>query len=250
MDALEAFAQVVGFWPNSFKPREAWKPEVMQELESWTPDDRANVVRSLQSVMGRNKTVDIETLRKARNRSAVTRGNARGNARGNTGNNTEADFIDKLGLTETLKSQNIGDRVMITRLIKSVMRTPGWEAALAEQAGDPTQFKSWERIENLLRAADKAMIETSPGRGRRACYPADKDGWEEPKQAVRIHLPRPRTRGDVAADRAGLARISQIAAKFGGFNPGSTGSMAAIYNSPEYQAYLKDYTARTGLEPA
>ena len=52
------------------------------------------------------------------------------------------------------------------------------------------------------------------------------------------------------ADAEGLRTISGIAAKFGGFNPADAGSMAAIYNSPEYQAYLKDYTARTGLEPA
>jgi hypothetical protein len=56
-------------------------------------------------------------------------------------------------------------------------------------------------------------------------------------------------RVDREADAAGLRSISAIAAKFGGFNPGDTGSMAAIYNSPEYQAYLKDYTARTGLAP-
>lgn len=246
MDALEAFSQIVGFWPNSFKPRETWKPVAMEELGGWTPDDRAAVVRNLQSVMGRSKTVDIETLRRARNRSAVTRGNARGN----TGSNTEAVFIERLGLTEALRSQHISDRIMITRLVKSVMRTPGWEAALEEQAGDPTHFKPWERVENLLRAAEKAMIETSPGKGRKVCYPSEPDGWVEPTDPVRVFLPRPRVRGDVAADRAGLARISQIAAKFGGFNPGSTGSMAAIYSSPEYQAYLKDYTDRTGLQPA
>lgn len=57
-------------------------------------------------------------------------------------------------------------------------------------------------------------------------------------------------RVDREADAAGLRAISAIAAKFGGFNPGDTGSMAAIYNSAEYQAYLKDYTARTGLDPA
>jgi hypothetical protein len=246
MDALEAFSQIVGFWPNSFKPRDTWKPVAMEELASWSSEERSAAVRSLQSVMGRNKTVDIETLRKARNRGAVTRGNASGN----TGSNTESAFMDRLGLLDTLKSQHISDRIMISRLIKSVMRTPGWEAALEEQAGDPEHFKPWERIENLLRAAEKAMIETSPGRGRKICYPEEADGWTAPSQPVRVHLPRPRVRGDVAADRAGLARISQIAAKFGGFNPANTGSMAAIYHSPEYQAYLKDYTDRTGLEPA
>lgn len=246
MDALEAFAQIVGFWPNSFKPREAWRPEVIQELEGWTPDDRANVVRALQAVMGRNKTVDIETLRKARNRAAVTRGNARGN----TGSNTEADFMDRLGLSEALKGQHIGDKVMISRLIKSVMRNPGWEAALAQQAGSPEQFKPWERIENLLRAADKALVETSPGKFRKVCYPADANGWVEPTVAQVVHLPQPRTRVNAEEDRRGLQRISAIAAMYGGFKVGETANASAIYNSPEYQQYLKDYTERTGLAPA
>lgn len=56
-------------------------------------------------------------------------------------------------------------------------------------------------------------------------------------------------RVDREADAEGLRTISAIAAKLGGFNPGDTGSMSAIYNSPEYQQYLKDYTARTGRQP-
>lgn len=246
MDALESFAQIVGFWPNSFKPRETWKSVAIEELETWTPDDRAAVVRNLQSIMGRSKTVDIETLRRARNSRSVTRGNASGNR----ASNTEDAFLESIGLLEAMKSQQIGDKVMVTRLVKCVMRNPGWEAALSEQAGSPQHFKPWERIENLLRAADKAMIETSPGRGRKACYPHEPQGWEEPKEAVRVHLPRPRTRGDVAADRAGLERISMIAKQYGGFNVGSTSNVSDIFNSPEYQAYLQDYTDRTGLAPA
>lgn len=247
MDALEAFAQIVGFWPNSFKPREAWKPEVIQELEGWTPTDRANVVRALQAVMGRNKTVDIETLRRARNRASVT---ALRNGQGNTGSNTENDFMEKLGLLDTLKRQQIGDRVMITRLIKSVMRNPGWESVLAQQAGNPDHFAPWERIENLLRAADKALVETSPGKFRKVCYPASAEGWVEPTQAIVAHFPQPRVRANAEEDRRGLARISAIAALYGGFKVGDTSNAEAIYNSPEYQQYLKDYTERTGLAPA
>lgn len=243
MDALEAFTQIVGFWPSSFKPRETWRDVALEELQGWSAEERSGVVRALQAIMGKSKTVDIETLRRARSKRSMVRG-------GSVADNTEAAFFDRLGLAETLKSQHISDRVMISRLIKTVMRTPGWEAALAEQAGSKEHFKPWERIENLLRAADKATIEIAPGKYRKACYPSDKDGWTAPTEAARVHFPQPRSRVNVEEDKAGLARISAIASMYGGFNPGNTSSMSAIYNSPEYQKYLKDYTDRTGLQPA
>lgn len=239
MDALEAFTQIVGYWPSSFKPREMWRGVALEELETWTPDDRAGVVRSLQGVMGKSKTVDIETLRKARNKKSVTRGNITGN--------TEEAFLSRIGLLESYKSQLIEDRVMISRLIRCVMHNPGWEGVLEEQAGDAREFKDWERIENLIRAADKALTPTSDGMGRKCCYPNTRDGWEAPTGPMVVELPMPRSRTDKAADRAGMAKIFDIANKYGGFK---LIDCSRIFNSPEYQQYLRDYTDRTGLEPA
>lgn len=239
MDALEAFSQIVGFWPNSFKPREMWRDVALEELKSWTPDDRAGVVKSLQVLMGKSKTVDIETLRAARTKSPARRSSL--------GNNTEEAFLARLGLTEDYKRQHICDRVMISRLIRCVMRNPGWEGVLEEQAGDARHFKSWERIENLLNAAEKATTQTKDGRVRKCCYPSDKDGWEAPTEPMIVHLPRPRKRHDIDADRAGMETIFKIANMYGGLKLGNHG---AIYRSPEYQQYLRDYTERTGLEPA
>lgn len=239
MDALEAFSQIVGFWPNSFKPREMWREVAVDELNTWTPDDRAGVVRSLQSLMGKSKTVDIETLRAARKKSPAKRSNL--------GSNTEAAFLNRLGLSEAYGRQHISDRVMISRLIRCVMHTPGWEGVLEEQAGIERDFQPWERVENLLRAAEGALTPVGENRGRKVCYPNDKDGWVAPSGPIHVVLPRPRKRNDIAADRIGMAKIFEIAGQHGGLKLGNFG---AIYNSPEYQAYLKDYTDRTGLEPA
>lgn len=241
MDALEAFSKIAGLWPKSFQPREEWRPLVIGELETWTAQERAD---ALNDLMGRAKTVDLKTLKAAKVRAGKA-------GKQNTSANTEDIFLTSLGLGEAYKSQSAGDRVMISRLIRSLMVNPGWEAQLEAQAGDPKLFKPWERIENLLRCADKAMIVTGEGVGRKVCYPADHHGWEAPKAGpVSIYLPRPRHRADVEADRAGLRRISEIAGRFGGFITGQTGNVGAIYASAEYQQYLQDYTQRTGLKPA
>lgn len=253
MDALETFSQIVGFWPASFKPRETWRAVALEELGDWGPDERAGAVRALQTVMGRAKSVDIETLRKARNAAKVTKSNASGNGVGNAdGNivgNIEAAFLSKFGLLDTFKKQAIGDRVMISRLIRCVVHTPGWESILERQMGSAQDFKDWERIENLAHAAENAYTPTSHDKFRKACYPNSKEGWEAPKEPIKVVFTCLASKVQKAESAAGLRRISEIAAKHGGFSVGQTSNVSQIYHSPEYQRYLKDYTARTGLKP-
>jgi hypothetical protein len=239
MDALEAFSKLVGLWPKSFQPRETWRPLVLEELESWPAAERADVINSMTSGMSGARSVDLKALKAARAKASKPKANL--------GHGTEDSFLADLGLLEIYKTQHIGDRIMISRLIRSMMLTPGWEARLAEQAGDAREFRDWERIENLIHVADKAMTPTKNGLGRKVCYPADKDGWSAPKEQIQIILPRPKRKTDRSEDREGLARISAIAAKFGGFQ---AGACAQIFESAEYQKYLEDYTARTGQQPA
>lgn len=243
MDALETFSQIIGFWPKSFQPREAWRTAVMEELSSWTAEERSGAVKTLQAIMGRAKTVDMETLRRARRASKV-------NHRETVVGNSETEILMSLGLLDVYKRQSISDRVMISRLIRCLMHTPGWEALIAKHAGPSSSFADWERIENLVDAASRALTPTETGKWRKVCYPSERDGWVAPTGMIEVVMPPPPVpRAGGSADLDGLRTISAIAAKFGGFNPGNTGSMSAIYNSPEYQQYLKDYTARTGRQP-
>lgn len=243
MDALELFSQISGFWPKSFQPRETWRSAVLEELSVWSAEERAGAIKALQTIMGRSKTVDMETLRRARRAGKA-------NHREVIVGNSEAEILLSLGLVEVYKRQPVSDRVMISRLIRSLMHTPGWEAIIAQHAGSSRDFADWERIENLADAANKALTPTGNGKWRKVCYPADKDGWVAPTGQIEIVMPpAPVPRTDRAADIEGLKRISAIAAKFGGFRVGDTNNASAIYNSPEYQQYLKDYTARTGRKP-
>lgn len=243
MDALEVFTHIVNLWPKSFEPREAWRAQAIEELSTWTAEERATAIKSLQSIMGRAKTVDMETLRRARRAGRV-------NHREVIVGNSETEILMSLGLVEAYKRQQIGDRVMISRLIRCLMHSPGWEATVARHAGSSRDFADWERLENLVNAANKALTPTGNGKWRKACYPADKDGWVAPTAMIEVVLPDPPTpRTDRAAEIEGLKRISAIAAKFGGFRVGDTNNASAIYNSEEYQQYLRDYTARTGRKP-
>ena len=243
MDALETFSQIIGFWPKSFQPREAWRAAVIEELGSWTAEERSGAVKTLQAIMGRAKTVDMETLRRARRASKV-------NHRETVVGNSETEILMSLGLLDCYKRQPIGDRVMISRLIRCLTHTPGWEAIIAQHAGPSSNFADWERIENLSDAANKALTPNGNGKWRKACYPHDRDGWVAPTEMIEVVLPPPPVpRAGGTADLDGLRTISAIAAKFGGFKAGEASNASAIYNSPEYQQYLKDYTARTGRKP-
>ena len=243
MDALETFSHIVSLWPKSFEPREAWRVQVIEELSTWSAEERAVAIKSLQAIMGRSKTVDMETLRRARRAGKV-------NHREVIVGNSEAEILMSLGLLEAYKRQHIGDRVMISRLIRCLMHTPGWEATVAQHAGSSRDFADWERLENLVTAANGALTPMGNGKWRKVCYPADKDGWVAPTSQIEVAMPPPPApRADRAADIEGLKRISAIAAKYGGFRVGDTSNAGAIYNSPEYQQYLKDYTARTGRKP-
>lgn len=239
MDTLEAFSKLVGLWPKSFIPRETWRPLVLEELDSWTHDERAQVISHITASMSGARSIDLKTLKAAKAKSVKPKASV--------ASGSEETILRDLGLSEIFKSQHPGDKVMISRLIRSVMHNPGWESVIAEQAGSASEFKDWERIENLLRAADKAMTPTSEGKGRKVCYPHEASGWEAPKGPMHVVMPMPRKRRDWNQDREGLKRISEIGAKHGGFQ---LGNFTEISNSPEYRAYLEDYTARTGLQPA
>lgn len=238
MDANEVFAKILSLWSNSFKPQDNWRPLVIEELETWTPTERSNVVATLLGMMGKNKTVDLATLRSARG--------AGGSGRKTLAISNEEDFLSRLGILEAFQRQQVGDRVMISRLIRTMMFNPGWDALLEEQAGDPSVFKEWERVENLLRASDKAMTMTPDGRGRKTCYPASERGWEAPAGASEVVLPPAPSKSNRNDQIEGMNLITAVIAKVGGFR---LMNCSGIYNSADYKRYLLEYTDRTGLLP-
>lgn len=241
MDTVEAIATIMALWPKSFTPTDRWRPMLVDELEGWSHDERALVLGKLKaSHNGRKITMDtLKKLKGERSGSAPT-------ADGKINHKLVDGWLADVGLLDAFKRAHPSDRVMVSRLVYSVMQTMGWQDKLERCAGAASDFAEWERVENLAEAAERAWITTTNGRGRKLCYPHEAGGWTVPNHGGEIILRFIPHRIDREADRAGVAKILAIAEKHGGLKSGNYG---LIFHDPDYQQYSLDYTMRTGRKP-
>lgn len=240
MDTLEAVATVLALWPKSFQPADKWRALLSDEIDQWDRSDRSEIIDRLKR--GHNgKRISIETLRKMRGeREQVPE------QQGGKINHKLVDgWLEDQGLLESYRRQQPGDRVMISRLIATMQQVVGWQLALEVAAGSPSTFRDWERIENLVRAAEGAMIPTRDGRGRKICYANEAQGWVVPTGITQVILPEVRSKVDREADLAGYAKLRRIIDRHGD----GIRAFAAVFHDPDYQQYLLDYQARTGRQP-
>jgi hypothetical protein len=240
MDTLEAVSTVLALWPKSFQPADKWRALLSAEIDSWDRADRSEIVDRLKR--GHNgKRISIETLRKMRGEREQVPDQIGGKI-----NHTLVDgWLEDQGLLESYRRQQPGDRVMIARLIASMQQVSGWQAQLEAAAGAAGDFKDWERIENLVRAAEGAMVATRDGMGRKVCYATEAQGWTVPTGLKNCFVPAARSKVDRTADLAGYAQLRQIISRHGD----GIRAFAAVYHDPEYQTYLTDYQNRTGRTP-
>lgn len=240
MDTLEAVSTVLALWPKSFQPADKWRAMLADEIDQWSRAERSEVINNLKR--GHNgKRISIETLRKMRGeREQVPEQPA-----GKINHKLVDGWLEDQGLLESFRRQHPGDRTMITRLIATMPQVVGWQQALEAAAGSPSEFREWERIENLVRAAEGAMVPTRDGMGRKVCYATEAQGWTVPTGITRVILPELRSKIDREADLAGYAQLRRIIDRYGD----GIRAFAAVYRDPDYQQYLADYQARTGRTP-
>lgn len=234
MDTLEAVSTIVALWPTSFKGK--WRDDLADELEGWDGLERRRLIDGLKAAY-QGKRVTLENIRSLKGSKSGSRGSGISERERVT-----EDWLASDGLLEAFQARDYGDRLMIERLVWSLVNRPGWEGLLSRQAGPAKYWQPWERIEHLIFAATKATAD-----GVALCYPKQRGGrgdhqpWKPPMGDFVLGLP-PLPVWFSDDDRmGGLRRISAIADKFGGFKLGSYGR---IFNSPEYQAYLADYERR------
>lgn len=240
MDTLEAVATVLALWPKSFQPAENWRGMVAEEIDGWDRAERSEIINRLKR--GYNgKRITLETLRKMRGE----REQLPEQVGGKINHKLVDGWLEDQGLLESFRRQHPGDRVMITRLIATMQQVVGWQAALEAAAGSPSEFRDWERVENLVRAAEGAMLPTRDGMGRKVCYANEAQGWSVPTGITQVILPEAKPKVDREADLAGYAQLRRIIDRYGE----GVRAFAAVYRDPEYQTYLSDYQARTGRTP-
>lgn len=232
MDTVEAIATLVALWPNSFKPLDHWRPMLVEELErdEWTLELRRSAIDQLKTTHN-GKRITIETLRDARRAVPSTRV---GKSNLVERERVTVGWLAMQGLTDAFRIADIGDKIMIERLVWCVVNRPGWETLLAHYAGSPQYWQGWERIENLVHAASKVEVN-----GRKACYPVRDELWQAP--LGELHFPPLPVKFSEAERIAGLKRISDIAEKHGGLK---MGNFTALTEDPEYREYLADYAQR------
>lgn len=65
MDTSEAVSTILGLWPNSFRPADKWRGELISELQDWSDNERSTAVDMLKTTHSARR-VTIELLRKAK----------------------------------------------------------------------------------------------------------------------------------------------------------------------------------------
>jgi hypothetical protein len=242
MDTLEAVATVLTLWPKSFQPADKWRALLAEEIDRWDREDRSEIIDRLKR--GHNgKRISIETLRRMRGeREQVPEQQG-----GKINHKLVEGWLEDQGLLDSYRRQQPGDRVMIARLIATMQQVIGWQAMLEEATGAASEYREWERVENLIRAAEGAMIPTRDGMGRKVCYANEAQGWVVPQNVGQVFLPARKTRVEREADLHGWATVRRIMERYGAGS--GVRDLAAVFHDPEYQQYLVDYQNRTGRTP-
>lgn len=236
MDTLEATTAVLNLWPTSFRG-EHWRKQLTDELETWDGLERRQVIERLK-VTHNAKRISLETMKAIRSglgRSSKTPGSSLGERE-----RIASEWLSSEGLLEAYQAKDYGDRLMVERLIWSLVNRPGWEDLLSRQAGPAKYWQPWQRVDHLLFAATKATADGAP-----LCYPKQRgtqvQPWQAPMGDFVLSLPPLPVWQSEEERRAKVDHIFAIANKFGGFKLGNFGR---IFASKEYQSYLVDFEQR------
>lgn len=236
MDTLEAKKIILELWPTSFRA-EHWRTQLEEELETWDGLERRQVIEKLKGTHN-GKRVSLETLRMVRS-GVGSKSKASGPNLGEH-ERVASEWLASEGMLEAYQAREYGDRLMIERLVWSLINRPGWEDLLSRQAGPARYWQPWERIEHLVHAAGKATADGAP-----ICFPKKRGNnvqpWAPPMGNFVLTLPPLPVWFSEDERKAGLNRITAIGNKFGGLKMGNYGR---VFASKEYQAYLADYERR------
>lgn len=231
MDTLEAKATIIALWPTNFRTPQ-WQQQLVDLLETWDGLERRQVIEALKKTH-QGKRVTLETLCQCR--AAIGGSKAKVTDSLEDRERVCREFMAKLGLAEAFANASAGDRISIERLVWVMINYPGWEGALARQAGSPRFWEPRERIENLIECAIKTEVN-----GRRVIEPTrGNTTWQAPVGTPPITLPEPRLKMTGPENDAGRSWLLKLIERHGGMSNG-----AAIKSDPEYHEYLRDLAQR------